>query len=56
MFYYELVKFKMSTKNYAELIHLFPIYLSKSKMPKVKMMRKKVEAGQWGGGGSSRVK
>lgn len=40
----------MTTKNYAELIHLFPIYLSKSKMPKVKMMRKKVEAGQWVGG------
>lgn len=41
----------MTTKNYAELIHLFPIYLSKSKMPKVKMMRKKVEAGQWVEGG-----
>lgn len=44
----------MTTKNYAELIHLFPIYLSKSKMPKVKMMRKKVEAGQWVGGGGHR--
>lgn len=44
----------MTTKNYAELIHLFPIYLSKSKIPKVKMMRKKVEAGQWVEGGGHR--